>query len=90
MPRDERELEALADRLEKRLDERDPDTIEWDDLSDLREIAEAADAVEAAEQRVLEAVARARANGRSWGRIGLSLDVTRQAARQRFADKVDA
>jgi hypothetical protein len=35
-------------------------------------------------------VARARANGRSWGEIGIALGVSRQAARERFAEKIRA
>lgn len=89
MGRTDQELEQLAQRLETRLDERDPATIEWDDLSDLREVAQATDALEEADERLLRAVAAARANGRSWNRIAIGLNVTRQAARQRFADKVD-
>jgi hypothetical protein len=35
-----------------------------------------------------EAVEVARAHGRSWNQIAVALGVSRQAARQRFADKV--
>ena len=40
------------------------------------------------EAKLLEAVTMARAHERSWGRIGIALGVSRQAARQRFADQV--
>jgi hypothetical protein len=52
---------------------------------DLHAIARAADAVEAAKAALEAAVANARAQDRSWNQIALSLGVTRQAARQRFA-----
>jgi len=39
---------------------------------------------------VRELVALARANGRSWGEIGIALGVSRQAARERFSDKIRA
>lgn len=53
---------------------------------DLRDVAEAADAVTADQARLQEAVAVARARGRSWNHIALALGVSRQAARQRFTD----
>ncbi len=56
--------------------------------NDLRALAETVDSVRAGEARVRELVARARASGRSWGEIGIALGVPRQAARERFAEKV--
>lgn len=44
----------------------------------------------AGEARVRELVARARANNRSWGEIGIALGVSRQAARERFTEKIRA
>lgn len=82
------ELEEAARKFEKWADEVDPSTLDWQDGSDLRAVAEATDAVQAAEERLVEAVIAARENGRSWNRIAIGLDVSRQAARQRFADKV--
>jgi hypothetical protein len=61
-----------------------------DDTTDLRTLAEAVDSVRAGEARVRELVARARANERSWGEIGIALGVSRQAARERFAEKTRA
>jgi len=46
--------------------------------------------VRAGEARVREPVALARANGRSWGEIGIALGVSRQAARERFSEKLRA
>jgi BRCT domain type II-containing protein len=86
----EEEIQAAAERFDKWADELDPATVEVTDVSDLREVAEAAEAVRADEARLTEAVTKARAHGRSWTRIADSMGVSRQAARQRFADKIDA
>lgn len=88
MPHTDQELQIAADRLERRLDDLDPETVEVEDTSDLRAIAEAVDAVRAAEAQVRERVEIARAHGRSWNLIALPLGVSRQAARERFADKI--
>jgi len=74
----------------KLAEEFDPSGSQMDDTTDLRTLAEAVDAVHAGEARVRELVARARANGRSWGEIGIALGVSRQAARERFAEKIRA
>lgn len=63
---------------------------DFKDTVDLRAIAEANENVRAGQARVRELVQLARANGRSWGQIGIALGVSRQAARERFADKVRA
>lgn len=68
----------------------DPSGVTMDDTTDLRTLAEAVDSVRAGEARIRELVARARANGRSWGEIGIALGVSRQAARERFAEKISA
>lgn len=59
-----------------------------EDLSDLHAVAFAAEAVQADEARLDNAVRSARRHGRSWNQLAVALGVTRQAARQRFADKV--
>lgn len=82
------EIEEAASRFESLADGLDPDTVEADDISDLRAIGEAAEQVRRDEARVTERVAAARAHGRSWNRIAVALGISRQAARQRFADKV--
>jgi len=74
----------------KLAEEFDPSRVQMDDTSDVRALAEAVDNVRAGEARVRELVARARANGRSWGEIGIALGVSRQAARERFAEKAHA
>lgn len=82
------DITQAADRLEHWLDELDPDTVEATNTEDLRAVAEAADAVAAAEARLREAVQIARAHEWSWNRIGVALGVSRQAARQRFSEKL--
>ena len=63
---------------------------DFQDTADLRALAEATDSVRAGQARVRELVELARANGRSWGQIGIALGVSRQAARERFANKARA
>ena len=75
-------------RAAKLAEDFDPTGVTMDDTTDLRAIAEAVDGVRTREARVRELVALARANGRSWGEVGIALGVSRQAARERFADKV--
>lgn len=82
--------EKEIQRAAKLAEEFDPAGVPMDDTTDLRTLAEAVDGVRTGEARVRELVARARANGRSWGEIGIALGVTRQAARERFADKIRA
>jgi len=83
------EIDQAAHRFEKLADELDPATTEIDD-ADLRDIAAASEAARADEARLREAVSVARAHGRSWNHIAIALGVSRQAARQRFADKLRA
>jgi 3-dehydroquinate synthase class II len=82
------EIEEAANRFESLADGLDPATVEADDISDLRAVGEAAEQVRRDEALVTERVAAARAHGRSWNRIPSALGISRQAARQRFADKV--
>ena len=84
------ELAQATERFERLADNLDPDAVTVDDTSDLRAIAEAADAVKAAQALLNERVAIARARGRSWNRIAVPLGVSRQAARERFAEKESA
>lgn len=74
-------------RVEQLLDALDTATAGVESTEDLRAVAVAADTLAADEARLTEAVEMARAHGRSWTRIGIALGVSRQAARQRFADK---
>ncbi len=82
--------EDQIQRAAKLAEEFDPSGVPMDDTTDLRTLAEAVDAVRGGEARVRELVARARVNGRSWGEIGIALGVSRQAARERFAEKMRA
>lgn len=78
------------ERATKLAEQFDPSDVPMDDTTDLRAVAEAVDRVRAGEARVRELVALARANGRSWGEIGIALGVSRQAARERFSEKLRA
>jgi hypothetical protein len=82
--------EEEIQREAKLAEEFDQSDAQIDDTTDLRTLAEAVDSVRTGEARVREMVARARANGRSWGEIGIALGVSRQAARERFAEKARA
>ncbi len=78
------------ERAAKLAEDFDPSGTPMDDTTDLRTLTEAVDTVRAGEARIRELVARARANGRSWGEIGIALGVSRQAARERFTEKIRA
>ena len=82
------EVERAAARFEQLADELAPASARVVTTDDLRSVAEAAKAVRDDEARLREAVELARAHGRSWNHIAVALGVSRQAARQRFADKV--
>ena len=71
---------------EELLDELDPAVLldPAADASDLRAVALASDALDAARRDLETAVASARARGRTWAAIGGRLDISRQAAQQRF------
>jgi hypothetical protein len=82
------EIEQAAGRFEQWADTLTRD--DFEDIADLRAIAEATDTVRAGEARVQELVQLARSKGRSWTQIGIALGVSRQAARERFAQKIRA
>jgi DNA-directed RNA polymerase specialized sigma24 family protein len=82
------EIERAAERFEELAEELDPETAKVLVTEDLHGIADAAQTVRQDEARLREAVEVARAHGRSWNQIAVALGVSRQAARQRFADKV--
>ncbi len=91
MPRHtDKEIEQAAQRFERLADSLDPATAEIEGTDDLRDVATAAETVRADDARLREAVLLARAHGRSWNHIALALGVSRQAARQRYADKASA
>lgn len=84
------EIERAARRFEQLADEIDPDTAEVDRTDDLRQVAAISESLRAEEAQLRETVNIARAHGRSWNQIAVALGVSRQAARQRFADKTPA
>ena len=73
---------------EQWLDQLDPNTpsVKVRDGRFLRHVREAADAADSAAENLRKAVSEARANGESWGTIGMVLGVSRQAVQQRFRD----
>ncbi len=76
---------SAAEQWIDQLDPNDP-SVKVRDGRYLRHVREYADAADAAAERLRNAVAEARANGESWGSIGMVLGVSRQAAQQRFRD----
>ena len=83
------QIARAAERFEPLAEELEPEAARVLVTDDLRGVAEAAQTVRDAEARLREAVELARAHGRSWNQIAVALGVSRQAARQRFADKVN-
>jgi DNA-directed RNA polymerase specialized sigma24 family protein len=77
-------------RLQKLAEDFDPSTTAGRDAGDLRAIAATVDSIHTGETKLRDQVALARVHGRSWGEIALALGVSRQAAHERFADKIHA
>ena len=90
MPRTAEQLAAAAAETEQMLDNLDTENAQPEDISDLRAIAAALDSIARGEGDLAAAVAEARANGRSWARIGTALGTSKQAAHDRFADRAQA
>jgi hypothetical protein len=90
MPRTPEQLAAAAAETEAMLDNLDVNAAQPEDISDLRAIAAALDSVAQGETGLAVAVAQARANGRSWARIGTTLGISKQAAHDRFANRSQA
>ncbi|MDC5697275.1 hypothetical protein OO014_08395 [Intrasporangium calvum] len=68
------------------LDQLDPSTHPARDAASSRRILGARRSLAAAEQELRDAVRAARQAGDSWTVIGAALDITRQAAQQRFGE----
>jgi hypothetical protein len=85
----EEEVAMSLARLEA-LDPADPAVTVDRERTDMRRIGAALYAVDYAHTVLVRAVANARRHGRSWTDIATVLGVSRQAARQRFNDQVDA
>ena len=66
------------------LDDLDPATTPARDAAPFRRVVAARATADDADRQLREAVAAARAAGDSWTVIGAALDVTHQAAQQRF------
>lgn len=75
--------------VEAWLDALDPDDAIAEDAQDLRDVAELTDSMQQLEQRLVDAVRRARVNGKSWTKIAIALGVSRQAARQRYMGLIE-
>lgn len=84
------ELERAAARFEQITDALDPESVRVDNTEDLARVAHASQAVRDDEADLRRQVAAARDAGRSWNQIAVALGVSRQAARQRFAEKAEA
>lgn len=82
-------MDQAAQEVEQWLDQLDPATMPAEDTSDLRAIGLAVLERNRNEQRITEAVRRARDNGQSWGQIAMVLGVTRQSARERYDRRED-
>jgi hypothetical protein len=91
MPRTREHIGQAARDAERWLDERDPTELNSPDAetSDLAELGSTVEELAAGEERLTRAVATARAHGRSWTQIAAVLGVSRQSARERFAQRVE-
>jgi hypothetical protein len=85
MPRTIDEIINHAEELAARFEDHEPDADEMKDATALRELRHAFLARAEAEQRVTDAVRRARADGHSWASIGAMVGTSGEAARQRYA-----
>jgi hypothetical protein len=84
MPRTVDEIIKHAEELAARFEDHEPDPDVVRDATALREVRKAFLARAETEQRVTEAVEKARADGHSWASIGSMLGTSGEAARQRY------
>jgi hypothetical protein len=84
MPRTIDEIILQAEELAARFEDHEPSADDIKDASALRELRQAFLARADAEQRVTDAVRKARAKGHSWASIGAMVGTTGEAARQRY------
>ncbi len=80
------EIERKIRALEKWADEVDERDLVPIDLSALDRIVELVDERERIDGALVDAIQAARAAGHTWGQIGLSLGVSKQAAQQRYGE----
>lgn len=87
MPRTIDEIINRAEDLAARFEEHEPDPDDVKDASALRELRQAFLGRAAAEQRVTDAVEKARAEGHSWASIGAMVGTSGEAARQKYVQR---
>lgn len=87
MPRTAEEIIHQAEELATRFEDHEPDADDVRDASALRELRHAFLARAEAEQRVTNAVEKARGDGHSWASIGAMVGTSGEAARQRYGQK---
>lgn len=87
MPRTIDEIISQAEELAARFEDHVPDADNVQDASALRKLRNAFLARAEAEQRVTDAVRRARGHGHSWAAIGAMVGTSGEAARQRYRQK---
>lgn len=89
MPRSMDELIARADELADAFEDYDPQDSDRGEppLMALRRVAYRRALIE---RELVDAVRTARAAGASWAKVGEELGTSGEAARQRYADKIDA
>ena len=89
MPRSLDQLMAEAERLADRFEDYEPDEDDRGEPS-LLALRRAAYRRALLEQELVDLVHRARADGASWAAIGEELGTSGEAARQRYAHRIDA
>jgi hypothetical protein len=89
MPKSIQEILDHADELAQRFEELDPEEAKEVPVEEYM-LQRAVVARARSEQQLLEAVARARANGLSWKKIGVLIGTSAQAAQQRYGVTLDS
>jgi len=84
MPRTSDEIINQAEELAARFEDHEPDPDEIKDASALRELRYTFLARAESEQRVIDAVRKARTDGHSWASIGAMIGTSGEAARQKY------
>jgi hypothetical protein len=87
MPRTIDEIMSQAKELAERFENHEPNTESIRNANTLRRVRKAFLARAEAEQRVTEAVEKARADGHSWASIGAMLGTSGEAARQKYGQR---
>jgi hypothetical protein len=89
MPKSIQEILDHADELAQRFEELDPEEAKEVPVEEYL-LQRAVVARARSEQQLLEAVARARAKGLSWKKIGVLIGTSAQAAQQRYGVTLDS